>query len=197
MARPKEFDRDEALEVALKLFWRQGYGATSLHQLLESMQIGRSSFYAAFGDKRALFAEALHLFSARTREILADAWNESASPDVVRQFFRATLIDVPRYRAGRGCMMVNTILELADVDAELSRSASRELAGIEALFEDYFSQLQREGLLSADHHAADMAAHVMLLNQGLRVTSRQRVSRQELERRIDMSLALLGLAEAS
>ena len=55
MARPIEFDREQALEAALKLLWSQGYVATSLNQLLETMGIGRSSFYAAFTDKRSLF----------------------------------------------------------------------------------------------------------------------------------------------
>ncbi|MFM8354230.1 MAG: TetR/AcrR family transcriptional regulator, partial [Gammaproteobacteria bacterium] len=55
MSRPIEFDRSKALDKAVALFWRKGYQATSLTDLLAAKQIGRSSFYAAFTDKRSLF----------------------------------------------------------------------------------------------------------------------------------------------
>ena len=55
MARPPAFDRNHALQAAMKLFWAQGYASTSLPELLEVMGIARSSFYASFGDKRQLF----------------------------------------------------------------------------------------------------------------------------------------------
>ena len=194
MARPIEFDREQALEAALKLLWSQGYVATSLNQLLETMGIGRSSFYAAFTDKRSLFIEALELFSKRTRQMLVNDWEETGSLDAIQRFFYTTLLEVPRARAGRGCMMVNTLLELADVDPELSVLAERKLARIESVFEDCFDQAQQAGDYTRDRSARDLAAHVMVMNQGLRVASRKRVPRSELKRDIDSALSLLGLS---
>jgi len=193
MARPPEFDRDQALEAAMKLFWCQGYTATSLNQLLGAMGIGRSSFYAAFGDKRSLFIEVLRLYSKRTRQMLLDRWEEHESLDAIRCFFYDTLFEVPRARAGRGCMMVNTILELADVDGELSALAARELARVEAVFEACFERAQKLGDYPSERSASDLAGYVMLVNQGLRVASRKRVPRRELKNGIDTALSLLGL----
>ena len=194
MARPIEFDREQALEAALKLLWSQGYVATSLNQLLETMGIGRSSFYAAFTDKRSLFIETLELFSERTRQMLVNDWEETGSLDAIQRFFYTTLLEVPRARAGRGCMMVNTLLELADVDPELSVLAERKLARVESVFEDCFDQAQQAGDYTRDRSARDLAAHVMVMNQGLRVASRKRVPRSELKRDIDSALSLLGLS---
>ena len=59
MARPREFEMDEALEGAMQIFWRQGYGATNLPDLLKAMGLTRGSFYKAFGDKRSVYLEAL------------------------------------------------------------------------------------------------------------------------------------------
>ena len=73
MARPVEFDRDYAVDASMKVFWSKGYSATSLQDLLDSTGIARSSFYAAFGDKRSLFIEALRLFSRRTQAMLLEA----------------------------------------------------------------------------------------------------------------------------
>jgi TetR/AcrR family transcriptional repressor of nem operon len=91
-------------------------------------------------------------------------------------------------------MMVNTLLELADVDPELSVLAERKLARIESVFEDCFEQAQQTGDYTRDRSARDLAAHVMVMNQGLRVASRKRVPRSELKRDIDSALSLLGLS---
>lgn len=193
MARPKEFDRADTLEAALRLFWRKGYAATSLQDLLDEMGIGRSSFYAAFGDKRSLFVEVLTLFADRTRFFLEAAREEVGPLEAVPAFFGRTLLDVPRYRSRRGCMMVNTILELAEVDAELSAVAARELDRVETLFGEILKEAQGSGELSSACSAVDLAAHLMLLNQGLRVGSRKPISRTELKRQLDTALSLVGL----
>ena len=70
MPRPIEFDRSKAVNRALVLFWQKGYQATSLSDLLETTNISRSSFYAAFTDKRIFYIECLDLFAERTLELL-------------------------------------------------------------------------------------------------------------------------------
>ena len=59
MARPREFDSNAALENAMQVFWAKGYKATSLRNICASTGLGRSSLYAAFGDKRGLYLKAL------------------------------------------------------------------------------------------------------------------------------------------
>ena len=93
-------------------------------------------------------------------------------------------------------MMVNTILELADVDEDLCKLAELELARVEAVFEECFEEAQSRGTYSAERPASELAAHVMLLNQGFRVASRKRASRKELKAQIDTALSLLGLPVA-
>lgn len=55
MGRPRELDEDEGIAEALQTFWKQGYGATSIPDLMEAAQLERGSLYKAFEDKHSLF----------------------------------------------------------------------------------------------------------------------------------------------
>ncbi len=186
VARPLEFERSPVVDRALALFWRKGYQASSLTDLLHAMEIGRSSFYASFGDKRRLFLECLELFAERTRDILLRARADHPPVDALRFFFELTFSGPRRSKAGWGCMLVNTVLEMAGVDDELSARASQLLAGIQGAFDDCL----RDAGCNPDR-AAELASFLMLINEGLRVSSRRKLShRQQLEQ-IDTTFRLL------
>ena len=194
MARPTEFDRAKAVEVAMKLFWVRGFTATSLSDLLEVMGIARSSFYASFHTKRDLFTECLELFGDRTLAMInedAKSLHPSALPHA---FFESTVMNVSSRKAKQGCMMVNTVLELADADPELNQLATQKLNSIEQAFATAFALAQKNGELDTTHSPKELASLVMTINLGLRVLSRQNKSREELESIIENSLSLLGLA---
>ena len=70
MARPREFDIEEAVTHAMAVFWEHGYDATTTDQLLDGMRLTRGSLYKAFGDKKALFLRALDLYDAQEVEML-------------------------------------------------------------------------------------------------------------------------------
>jgi len=194
MARPPEFDRTKALEAAMKQFWARGYLATSLADLLAAMGLARSSFYASFGTKRKLFMECLELFGERTLAIIAKDTEHLAPSALPRAFFEATLLNVSQRKATQGCMMVNSVLELADVDPELNQLAAKKLSAIENAFALAFEQAQEQGELATTLNPKELAKLVMTINLGLRVQSRQKQSRETLESIIDNSLSMLGLA---
>jgi len=194
MARPPEFDRTKTLEAAMKLFWSRGYTATSLADLLDAMNIGRSSFYASFGTKRTLFMECLELFGSRTcNRVTKDAVTLHPRA-LARVFFEATILNVSKRRANHGCMLVNTILELADVDQELSQLATDWLDKIEATFAKAFSDALHKGELGVVTSPTELASQVMTINFGLRVRCRQRQNQKEMIPIVESSLSVLGLA---
>jgi AcrR family transcriptional regulator len=78
MARPREFDQENALRKAIRLFSQQGFAATSTDELMRLMGIGRQSMYDTFGDKRALFLKALDLY---VTESIQSINAELESPD--------------------------------------------------------------------------------------------------------------------
>ncbi|TAL98947.1 MAG: TetR/AcrR family transcriptional regulator, partial [Rhodanobacter sp.] len=116
MARTIEFNPASARDNALVLFWRKGYQATSLADLLEAMAISRSSFYATFVDKRSLFLACLDLFAQRTIGMLAQARAELPPLEALQTFYARNFVGARGNRSRWGCMLVNTALEMADVD---------------------------------------------------------------------------------
>jgi TetR/AcrR family transcriptional repressor of nem operon len=173
MARPIAFDRPKTVNRALALFWRKGYQATSLADLLATMDISRSSFYAAFNDKRSLFIECLDLFSERTIELLQHSRAQMLPVDALQNFFEHNFIGTGGASAAKGhwgCMLVNTVLEMAGVDDELSSRASRHLSVMQRVFQGY---LHDAGAQPAQ--AEELAAMLMLMNEGIRVSSRRRL----------------------
>jgi TetR/AcrR family transcriptional repressor of nem operon len=93
--------------------------------------------------------------------------------------------------------MVNTILELADVDDELSRIAGSHLDSIEQLFEDCLREARSSDEAPEQPAPADLARYLMLVNQGLRVASRQGRTRRELAELLNTSMSLLGMPAAA
>lgn len=192
MARPLEFNRDAALDQAVRLFWRKGYQAASLTDLSEAMQISRSSFYAAFGDKRGLFLECLDLFAAWTVEVLRRGREQLPPLEALRQFFERSLARPPGATGPwleGGCLLVNTVLETAGVDEDLNARASALLTQVQAEFED---ALRAAGYDSP--RAAELASFLMLVNEGLRVTDRRPADAQIRRQQIATAFQLVAAA---
>jgi len=174
MARPIEFNHQQAVDKALLLFWRKGYQATSMSDLVDAMEISRSSFYSAFKDKRSLFLHCLDLFGERTCQVLQKARSQMVAIDALQFFFERHLSGPRPQQASLGCMLVNTVLEMAGVDDELSDRASEHLVEMQNLFEDC---LVDAGCQTEQAHA--LAGVLMLLNEGIGVASRRRMKRQD------------------
>jgi TetR/AcrR family transcriptional repressor of nem operon len=189
MARPPEFDRGKALNKALALFWRKGYQATSLSDLLAAMDLGRSSFYAAFTDKRTLYVECMDLFAARMMEHLERARDEKPPIDVLRSFLERNFVGARDVRPDWGCMLVNSVLEMAGVDEDLVSHASAHLTTLQRFFR---TCLRDAGATPAQ--AGELAAMLMLFNEGIRVSSRRRLPGAQQLRTIDATFRLIGNA---
>jgi TetR/AcrR family transcriptional repressor of nem operon len=191
VARPIEFDRLQAVNRALALFWRQGYQATTLAELLQTMGIGRSSFYAAFTDKRTFFIECLDLWAARTLDLLQRARTERPPMDALQDFFERSFVGARGAKAHWGCMLVNTVLEMAGEDDELAARASHHMGEMQRVFQVC---LLDAGATPA--RAEELAAMLMLFNEGIRVSSRRRLPEAQHLQSIAVTFRLIRSAIA-
>ncbi|CAA9399330.1 MAG: Transcriptional regulator, AcrR family [uncultured Rubrobacteraceae bacterium] len=193
MARTKEFEPERVLERAMELFWRRGYEATSLRELLEAMGIGQGSFYGTFGDKHALFLAALDRYR-EAAEADAVATLEDGSPkEAIRAVFGG-MVDVlaGQEEPRRGCFLANSAVELAPHDAEVGVRISRYVRRLEDTFERTIRRGQATDEIDARRDPRTLARSLVNNSLGLRVLARTGTDRRTLQDAADAALWPLG-----
>ena len=170
----KSFESEDALGKAMAAFWANGYEATSMQDLVDCMGIGRGSLYAAFGDKRRLFLQAV----AHYDDIYRRQWGERlAAENAPRRAILAAFDEVIAATldgSRDGCLLINSALEMSPHDAEIAAMVSAALAEMEALFRTMIQRGQSSGEIDPTLDAAETAQGLLALLAGLRVLSRAR-----------------------
>ena len=127
---PKQFDRTKALATSMEVFWRRGYDGTSIQNLVDALGINRSSLYATFGDKDALFIEALQLYiDCHLGEVMGQLHGPGSPLKRIEAMIRLGLAK-NREMGNPGCLAANSIAELGsghERAAELLRSAHQRV----------------------------------------------------------------------
>jgi len=180
LPRTKQFEPQEALDAAMHLFWRKGYGATSMRDLLDAMCIGRGSFYDTFGDKHALFLAALDRFE-EARTSWFDEALERSGLDGIEEIFRRTVDGLVGFEPRRGCLLANTAVELAPHDAEAAARISRYVRRTEEAFTGALVRAQGAGEIPAEGDPKVLARFLVSNLHGLRVLARAGSDRRTLE----------------
>lgn len=192
MARPRAFDTDMALDAAIDCFWSGGLGATSVRDLAKGMGINGPSLYNAFGDKQTLFVRALERYAERSmRSVIRRLERESRPEQAIREFLALLVeksINDPSYR---GCLIVNSALELSPHDVELKQLIASYLGEIETFFRRCLVRGQGTGTIRKQINVRDMARHLLAVVLGIRVAARSRPERALLEGMVHPALAQL------
>ena len=194
MARPREFDEGAVLTAAMTCFWARGFEATSVRDLLQATGITGASLYNAFGDKRSLYRKALDHYVDRS---IADRIRrcEALPPrEAIDSFFADILQRSLSDRERRGCMLVNSALDVAPHDPEFQRIVGAVLEQIEAFFRGRLEAGQADGTISGLRTSDELARHLLGVLMGVRVLARIRPDRNLLEGVIQPALALLAAA---
>jgi TetR/AcrR family transcriptional repressor of nem operon len=193
MARPKEFDPDAALEAALQLFWRRGYEATSMADLVAHLGISRASLYGTFGSKHALYLAALDRYvQTRNPHLIRFLTQSGPALPAVRALVRSYANDAARDRQGRGCLVVNTAVELLPNDRLAAQRVESNWDALEAALTAALIRARAQGELSADRDPRALARLLLVVLQGLRVVGKARRSPERLHDAAEQALALLN-----
>ncbi|WP_156722732.1 TetR/AcrR family transcriptional regulator [Streptomyces apocyni] len=193
MARTKEFDPDAALQSALELFWRRGYEATSMADLVAHLGIGRASLYATFGNKHELYLKAMDRYTETRDPVLLDALSQPgpilpAVRTLVRQFAsEAATEDVRQH----GCLITNTAAELAPHDPAATRRVELSWEHLETPLHSALVRAQAQGELPAGRDPLSLARMLLVLLQGIRVVGKASGDPARVRDAAEQALALL------
>ncbi len=192
MARPREFDEEMALDAAVQRFWADGYGATSVRDLTESMGITGASLYNTFGDKRSLYRRALDRYVDRSFDDRVERFERRLPPrEAIRAFFAEIIERSLADHQHKGCMLINSVTEVAPHDPEFQRVIAGILMEVEAFFRRCVERGQADRSISAHLPADVLARHLLAVLVGVRVIVRARPERDLLEGMVRPAMEIL------
>ena len=170
MARPTQFDRTEVLDKAMLAFWRQGYSATSMVDLVETTHLKPGSLYAAFESKKALFLTTLDRYGAESEHNLRQHLDKASSPvAAIGEYFDELADIVERDTDKSSCFLVNTVLELCRSDHEVRKHINGHLERVESIFLTALQRAQEKREIGSNADCEALAAFLMNNIWGLRV----------------------------
>ena len=180
--RPRQYDPDRALAEAARVFWRNGYAATSLDDLAAATGMNRPSLYAAFGDKLELYLKTLERYQRRSRALTLELLADDPTLRVFLKRFYEGALDL--YRAGgaeaRGCYSISTAPAQATTDPAVRAFLAASIDGTDAFLCGLITKARERGevLSSAEPEALAQLATATL--HTIAVRSRVGVSRKQL-----------------
>lgn len=171
MARTKVFDEQVVLDKAMDLFWQNGYNATSAQVLVDGLGISRSSLYDTFGDKHSLFLKALKQYKKERIDPFIEEANVTEDVEAyIRGLFEAVKAEALSENRSKGCLIVNSAVELAPVDTSVAAIANGIMHDMESALCNAIRRGQENGIFTTKRSARSLARFVFNSLNGLRVT---------------------------
>ncbi|WP_327179767.1 TetR/AcrR family transcriptional regulator [Streptomyces sp. NBC_01335] len=194
--RPRTFDRTAALAAATRLFWERGYAATSVAELTEAMGIRPGSLYAAFGDKKSLFEEAVHSYGrSPVGAFMGVALEEEPTAYAAfARILREAAVIYPDPAHPAGCMTICAATNVAAQDAEVEEFL-RDLRNRSLdVFEVRLREARQAGELPDTADPRALAAYFAAVVQGLSQRARDGATAAELAATAELALAAWPVA---
>jgi AcrR family transcriptional regulator len=184
--KPLSFDRKEALKSAMEYFWKHGYEATGMTQLLEHMDIPRQSFYNTFGSKEEILFEAIQLYSDSIRQMLREVLEGAETPfEKIDRIF-ALWEQMGSQNKGTGCFLGNCVAEFGTTHDKVAEMMTDKLQAVHGVFSGIFQEAIEGGDLPADRNAEIMASTMMTYSQGLALMSKTTTDRSQMQGTMDI-----------
>lgn len=188
MGRPREFDVDKALDLALQVFWRKGYEGASMADLTETMGITKPSLYSAFGNKEELFRKALDRYVDGPGGYFQVALAKPTMRAVVEHLLYESANAVTDPNHPPGCLAVQGALSCGDAAESIKQELMSRRAQSEQDLRQRFERAIAEGDLPQGSDAADLAAYLSAILQGMAVQAAGGTMREQLRKIAEMAL---------
>lgn len=194
MARALEFDYDQAIDRATRLFWKKGYSGTSLRDLLKAIGIGEGSFYNTLKSKKQLYLQCLRHYNDTVGRRRAEAlFSHSSAKEGVRGLFKRVLDDLDDPRNPRDCLLARSVSSDVLAERDLQKLVQTDIAAFVAALSGRLRSAKETGELTPQFEGEVVAQIIASYLQGLIRTALLNYDRSQLERQVDLFLTGLGL----
>ena len=186
--RPLSFDREAALRQAMLLFWRFGYETTSVAELTAAMGISAPSLYAAFGDKKRLFLEAMRLYVGDPETMARAIGNAPTAFHASRDLMRAAAATYTGETTPPGCLLASATASGSAMSADVQKEVADVRRRIAEWLEARIERDMAEGILPPGTRAEALAGLVLAVAQGMSVLARDGANRASLMAIVEAAL---------
>ncbi len=192
MPRIKLFDEKEVLTKAMNLFWKQGYSATSVQDLVSHLGINRASLYDTFGDKEKLFKKSFELYRKQSIDKVSELFEGQTNvKEGFSILFSGAINEALLDKDRKGCFAVNNATELVPNNESCLDILSRNKENFEHLFYEYLKKGQKKGQLKECENLKSLASFLYVIYNGILVVSKLQTNKKELTDSVNLALSLL------
>ncbi|TGG91723.1 TetR/AcrR family transcriptional regulator [Natronospirillum operosum] len=189
MGRRREFDVDEVLDSVLCVFWHKGYEGASYTDLTQAAGVERPALYSAFGNKEALFRQALKRYYERHLNFFPEALKLPTSREVAAHILYSAAELHTRYPDCKGCLGTHGVLAGSDDAEPVRRTLIAARRAGESSLRKRLERAKEEGDLPEDADCATLAAFVMTMTHGMAVQAKAGFSHETLRAIADQALS--------
>ena len=192
MARPREFDPDDVVQTAIKLFWEKGYFDSSVDEVVRRSGVAKYGIYGTFGSKHELFKKVLKQYACdRHRDIQCPIRKPGASLPEIQQFFKRAVKFMTQNGAPRGCLIVNTGVELGMRDAEIRDFVTDFFQETEEAVERCLTNAVERGQIEDQPNVSALATYLVTEFRTALMLASSGCSRRVIQTHMDIALRVL------
>lgn len=192
MPRTKAFCEESALEKAMELFWKKGYSATSMGNLVEQMGVNRASLYTTYGDKKALFIKAFKHYRKLNKERINSFFAEQLSvKEGIKNLFLTSIESALEDTDRKGCFVINCTTELLPDEKEFLPLIACNQQELEQIFKEFLSLGVESGEIAAEKDLDSIAAYLFTLYGGLQVNAKVNPDKAVLTNTVLLGMSVL------
>lgn len=197
MAKKRQFDEDNVLNLVSNFFWNHGYSAAKMDQIAELTGLTKSSLYNAFGNKEALFIKSLEFYIQQQLAPFNNPIDKSHSlSDGIKQIFNFKFSKTNNPLLTQGCLLTNSVLELKSNDIKLHEYVIDKYEEVYTVMCNFFECFITSNKVINGVSKEELTDLYITFQQGLNVQSRNQRANETMHRAMNMFLRLIGTLEA-
>lgn len=187
--RPRSFDREQALDAAMRVFWAKGYASASMSELTAAMGIASPSLYAAFGSKEGLFREAIERYVAVNSASFWAIMEAQTARESVEGLLRKAVEAFSCPDSPAGCMVLHTATEMGELSPELTQGLCELRASNADTLTRRLERGVQDGDVAAGTDVRAVADFYATVHKGLSLSAKGGASREELDSVVTSAMA--------